>query len=68
MGNVFNICGATRVKPRQASVEIRRFEQQTEQPAVAGDEKTILRAMIGPIGGPGKLTAEQDAGRRRFGM
>lgn len=68
MGNVFNTCGATRDKPRQASVEIRRFEQQTEQPVVAEDEKTILKAMIGPIGGSGKLTAEQDAGRRRFGM
>ena len=64
MGNVFNICGTPRQKPRQASIEIRRFEQQSEQPVVVEDEKPVLKAMIGPIGGPGKLTAEQDAGRR----
>ena len=71
MGNLFNVCASARALPTERrSVEKRRFETETELPntTVVQDEKPILKAMIAPIGGHGPLNAEQEAGRRRFGM
>ena len=72
MGNLFNVCASARAIPTERkSVEKRRFEVQPETelpPTITEDEKPILKAMIGPIGGRGPLNAEQEAGRRRFGM
>ena len=70
MGNLLNVCASTRSNDERKSVMKRRFE--TNEPAHASaqpeDEKPILKAMIGPVGGRGPLSSEQEAGRRRFGM
>jgi hypothetical protein len=72
MGNLLNVCASARsVTVEQKSVMKRRFDTsvQEDQGGIRQeDEKPILRAMIGPIGGRGPLNSEQEAGRRRFGM
>ena len=66
MGNLLNVCSSARPEAVRKSVEKRRFEAPKE--SGQEDEKPILKAMIGPIGGRGPLNSEQEAGRRRFGM
>jgi len=68
MGSAFSACGRPQSEPL---VKAERKEVQMEQvsdPHKASDERPVLKAMIGPIGGRGPLNSKQEKGRDRFGM
>ncbi len=75
MGSAFSAC----VRPQsEPLVKAQRKEVQIEQVVKsvtldmacrqASDERPVLKAMIGPIGGRGPLDSKQEEGRDRFGM
>ncbi len=61
MGNLFCFCSQPRDTATRKTV---KQEAETLEP----DERPMLKAMIGPIGGRGPLDSAQEEGRGRFGM
>ena len=65
MGGFFSCCAAARSEEPTAT------DLRTESHFLGGDlrqERPVLKAMLGPIGGRGPLNSAQKAGAERFAM
>jgi len=64
MGGFFSCCAAARPEVNDAGL-------RTESHVLGShlrEERPVLKAMLGPIGGRGPLNSEQKVGAERFGM
>ena len=71
MGSVFSACVRPHSEPLVKSEHVEVQMERVTEPRVSNmvsDERPVLRAMIGPIGGRGPLDSKQKEGRDRFGM
>lgn len=70
MGGLFSTCASTRPYSEDR-VELIKPRAEFSASVLEGSEeekKRDMRIHIGPLDGQTTLTAEQEAGRRRFGM
>jgi hypothetical protein len=71
MGSAFSACVRPQSEPLVKSERVEVQMGHVMEPRVsnkASDERPVLKAMIGPIGGRGPLNSTQEEGRSRFGM